>query len=233
MIKLSIGRSSILVILLTLVVAAAGLTVGAWLGQASAQGGKQPPNPEAGMTDSQREALHAAAHARNDAYLHAFMSAHQDPHGLPIVWVPDWAAPPATLQAAVQAAHVIVQGTVLSVGFAVNPSGGLPMATARIQVTRSVKGQPPSVVTVVQEGGPVAHGKGGALAELESDQLVLSGDQVVLMLTQPATGSPFRTVPGAGVYLVENGTIAGESSETYKVKGLPLAQFLAQVSSAG
>ncbi len=89
------------------------------------------------------------------------------------------------------------------------------------------------MVTVTQLGGPVAHGQGGALAELDADELILPGDQVVLLLTQPVAGGSLRTVQGGGVYFVRNGAMAGESSEFYKVKGESLDQFIGELVTSG
>ena len=230
--KLRFRGYSLFVAVLTLGVATAGLATSGVLAQAIGQSGKAAPNPEAGLTDSQREAIHAAAHARNAAYLANFVAQHRDPHSLPVVWVDDWAAPPPTLQAAARAAQVIVLGQVLGVDFAENPSGGLPIATTRVQVARAIKGQAPSVVSVTQLGGPVAQAQGGALAELSSDELVLPGDQVVLLLTRPSAGGPLRTVTGGGVYFIRGGVIAGESGEFYKVTGQSADQFIAELTTA-
>lgn len=230
--KLHIRGYNIFVVILTLLVVGGALATSAVLAQSTGPGEKTPHNTEAGLSDSQRESIHAAAHAQNNAYLRGFVAQHQDPHTLPIIWVPSWAAPPATLKVAVQSAQMVVQGKVVKVDFASNPSGGMPIATARVQVARTVKGQAPSIVTVTQLGGPVAHGQGGALAELDTDELVLPGDQVVLLLAQPTAGGFLRTVQGGGVYFVRNGTIAGKSSEFYKVKGEPLDQFLSELAAA-
>jgi len=232
-VKLHIRKYNIFVTVLTLLVVGAGLASSAVLAQNMGQVGKGSHNDEAGLSDSQREAIHSAAHAHNDAYLRNFVAQRQDPHALPVVWVESWATPPVTLKAAAQSAQMIVQGKVLSVDFSSNPSGGLPIATARVQVTKTVKGQATSIVAVTQLGGPVAHGQGGALAELDVDELILSGDQVVLLLTQPSAGGNMRTMQGGGVYFVRNGAIAGESSDFYKVRGESLDQFIGELVATG
>ncbi|PZS09774.1 MAG: hypothetical protein DLM70_01250 [Chloroflexi bacterium] len=230
--KLYIRKYNIFVGLLTLLVVGAGLATSAVLAQSIGGGGKTAHNAEAGLSDSQREAIHAAAHAQNNAYLRTFVAQHQDAHELPVVWVQSWAAPPATLQVAAQAAGTIVLGNVLNVNFAPNPSGGLPIATARVQVARTIKGRAASVITVTQLGGPVAHGQGGALAELDADQLILPGDQVVLLLVPLAADGMLRTVQGGGVYFVRNGVMASENSEFYKVTGHSLDQFISELVAA-
>jgi hypothetical protein len=230
--KVHVSKDQFIVAAITLLVIGAALATSAVLAQSIGPRGKGSGNTEAGLTDSQREALHASAHVRNDEYLRNFVAQHVDPHALPVVWVESWARPPVTLGAAVRSAQTVVHGKVLSVDFESNPSGGMPIATARVQVIRAIKGQASPVVSVTQLGGPVAHGQGGALAKLDADELILPGDEVVLLLTQPSAGGSLQTVQGGGVYVVRNGSIAGESSEFYKVKGLPLDQFISDLAAA-
>jgi hypothetical protein len=192
---------------------------------------KGMPNPEAGMSDTQREAIHAETHAQNDRFLADFIAQHRDPHTLPVTWVQTYAAPPAGLQDAIRSADVIVHGRVEAVTFERNPSGGMPISTADIRVLDSVKGQAAHLISIDQAGGPVA-AEGGRLAQFDMSQLVLAGDEVVLFLQQSALGAPrFQTVYGAGVYLVENGKIAGEAAIRFGVSGQPVPHFLARLSS--
>lgn len=229
---LRIRGYNVFVVILTLLVIAAALATSAVLAQSIGGVGKLPTNPEAGLSDAQREAIHQAAHARNNAYLANFVTQHRDPHSLPVVWVQSYAAPPVTLQAAARAAQVIVKGQVVHTDFAPNPSGGMPVATTSVRVTGNIKGQASPSVVVTQLGGPVADGQGGALAELATDELALPGDQVVLLLARPVAAAPLRTIPGAGVYFIRNGVVAGESSENYKVTGEPADQFIAELTGA-
>jgi hypothetical protein len=60
-----------------------------------------------------------------------------------------------------------------AVEFAVNPSGGMPIATSRIRVHQTIKGASSEDIAVTQLGGPVAHRSGGALAELADNELAL------------------------------------------------------------
>lgn len=176
-------------------------------------GNKVPNNPEAGLSDSQRQALHNAAHARNSQFLREFVSGGRDPHSLPAIRVETYAAPPLTLASALSAADTIVQGRVRTVTFVDNPSGGMPIATATVDVTRNIKGSTSAVITVQQLGGPVAHGSSGALAEFDTDQLLLPGDEAILMLK--AVGEVFHPLPGAGVNLIENGQVEAEASNPF------------------
>lgn len=191
--------------------------------QILAQSGKGGPNPEAGLSDEQRTALHQAAHDRNSQYLKDFVARRSDPHSLSVVMVESYAAVSGTVSEVVAASDLVIEGRVTNVEFAINPSGGLPLATATVEVVRNVRGAAPSTtVTVYQLGGPVANGTGGALAELDADPLILPGDHVVLLLVAEKNGSGFRTVPGPGVMTVASDgsvTVHGEDPFAAQLNG--------------
>lgn len=84
------------------------------------------------------------------------------------------------------------------------PRVGLPVARSRVEVREVVRGQKIESFDLVQLGGPVPQDDGGALAALESDPLVLAGDEVYLFLVK--ADDVYRSAAG-GVFLVENGRI--------------------------
>jgi len=187
-------------------------------------------NMEAGLTDRQREAIHQSAHERNNAYLRAFVAQHRDPRSLPPVWIQTYAPPPPTLAAAAVASQTIVYGQVEAVEFAVNPSGGMPIATSRIRVHQTIKGASSEDIAVTQLGGPVAHRSGGALAELADNELALPGDDVVLLLQRVSANERWHTIAG-GVYFVRDGAVTSQSSEYYHLSGEPVERFVARLSA--
>src|ERR1700737_3747502 len=148
-----------------------GMSLGLFVAAAAATNtSKAGSNPEAGLSDQQRQAIHAAAHARNAKYLDEFVSSGRDPRSLPVIQVGSFGpAPPATLGAAVSSSDLVVRARVRKVTFANSPSGGMPLATATIDVIRTVKGPTAAVVQVRQLGGPVWQADGGALAQLDTD----------------------------------------------------------------
>ncbi len=208
--KRSVGKTGPLILFSSLTIVA-GITVAL-----AASGGpaKGQADPEAGMSDQQRSAIHAQAHALNDQYLRQFVARGSDPRGLPVVEVATYAAAPATLAEAAGQADLIVRVKVRSVTFQSDPAGGLPLATATADVVATAKGQSTSTILVRQLGGPVAQGSGGALAMLDSDPLVLSGDDAVLLLSHDSANS-YRTVNGAGVNLVHNGVVRAQDSNPF------------------
>ena len=196
----------------------------------------QPSDPLGGMTQTQVDAVVAAAHARNDQFLASFVASKQDPHKLPVVEVQDYAGPAAsTRSGALALSDVVVQGTVVSVLFARNPSGGMPIATATLTVDAVVRGQAKSSITVEQLGGPVAQDVGGALAEDADDPLILPGDKVLLLLRQsPATGL-YKPLLGVGVMFIQpDGTVVAEDANPFgsEITGRSLDQVLAMLRPA-
>lgn len=180
----------------------AGVAAGA---QALANSNKIITNPEEGMSDAQREAMHQAAHDRNAAFLASFVASHTDPHTLGVVEVPTYGGTdPTSLPEALAMSSAVVEANVESVTYESSSSGGMPTSFARISVLKTLRGQAPATTTVVQSGGPVAQGSGGALAEFDVDPLILPNDHAYLMLRAVPGVTGFATVPAAGV--IEIGT---------------------------
>ncbi|HEX7158282.1 MAG TPA: hypothetical protein VF214_04685 [Edaphobacter sp.] len=175
---------------------------------------KPGPNPEAGMTDQQRLAIRDAAHARNAQYLNDFVAQGRDPHSLPVIQVGTYGAPVSTLNAAVSASDEIAHVRVRGVNFANDPSGGMPTATTTLDVIGSVKGASSTVLVIHQVGGPVWQAPGGALAELDTDPLLLPGDEAIVMLKRDSSGF-MRPLIGVGVTFVKNGRVQAEDANPF------------------
>ncbi len=158
-------------------------------------------DPEASLSDAQREALHSAGHERNADVLREFNASHQDPQGLPRVVIAAWSAGPQTLADA--PTDLAAVGVVLNTTFADGPNGGLPRATSTVRIERTIRGSfVPAAgdrVTVQQTGGPVASPTGAALTVLDADELLLPGDHVLVLLNWDPTAKSYRTVLGVGV----------------------------------
>jgi len=195
-----------------------------------------PSNPLGGMTQTQVDAVVAAAHARNDRFLASFVASKQDPHILPVVEVDDFAGPAAqTLSGTLALSDLVVQGTVLNLSFARNPSGGMPTATATLSIDVVVRGQAKSSIVVEQSGGPVAQDVGGALVEDGDDQLILPGDRVVLFLRNDAAAGVYRPLLGVGVMFIKpDGSVAAEDTNPFggEINGRSINQVLAMLASS-
>jgi len=184
-------------------------------------------NPWAGLTDAQKQKIVDQTHERNDEFLRDFVRRQGDPRTLPVIKVHSEEIPPATLATAVRQAQIIVRGKVMNTSFAVNPQGGMPLATATVATLQAVKGDVPESFQVRQLGGPVAQYQGGALVQLDGDPLLLPGDDVILLLRLGPDGT-LRTLPGGGILYVVGDLVRAEDGSpiSTEVNGLKVADVL-------
>jgi hypothetical protein len=62
------------------------------------------------------------------------------------------------------------------------------------------------------------------MVRLEDEELILPGDEVVLLLVRSQSATPeYRAIYGAGVQFVRNGRFSGESARRYGVDGQDFA----------
>lgn len=168
---------------------------------ASAAGNTLPTKgqPSKPMTDQETQQLVERNRANNLQYLKAFKLNHVDPKALKVGRIPTAGVGPGTLSAT-RNVPLVIYGHVDSTEFLADPDneGMLPVASSTVTVMRvlATRGVPVPVgqITVLQHGGPVwqqgadvIHGTGGILAELETDPLLLPGQDVVLFLRHPRT----------------------------------------------
>ena len=149
---------------------------------------------------------------------------------MPVIEIPSLAPPPLTLTQALSQATLVVHAKVRAVTFQSNPSRGLPLATATVDVLQTAKGRSAPTITVLQLGGPVAEGSGGALAQLDTDPLLLPGDDVLLLLhPSPAAPGLYRTVIGAGVTEITHGTVRAQDGNPFgaQITGQTVPDLLA------
>lgn len=178
------------------------------------------PTPPAGpATAADFDALVASSRSRQDQFVRDFMASRQDPRTLQRVVISATAPLIPNLGAAVAAADTIVRGRVESTSFAPSDSG-TPVATSTIRITQIVKagrltpGQ--QQLSLRQIGGPVPQANGGVLAQLETDELVLPGDDVVLLLSgRSELGADLQALPVAGIYFVTKTGILAEHSNVF------------------
>ncbi len=215
---------------ITLALAAAA-AVNAFLGETVDD--KFPANPWEGKSDAERQADVDAAHKRNDDYLREFVASGGDPRALPRIAIQSYAAPLATEDAAARRADLIVRGIVESTAFAPNPSGGLPIAISTVRVSDTRKGFAGAVVEVRQLSGPVAQEKGGAFAHLDTDEPLLPGDDVILLLEQANDGM-MTAQPGTGIYFVRDGVVEAEALNPFAdaMNGRSAGDVLASLAAA-
>lgn len=190
-----------------------------------------PPGP---ANAAEFDALIADSRARQDQFVRDFVSSGQDPRTLPRVTLSATGPRTDTLRSAVNAADVIVRARVVGITF--TPTGGVPDATVTVRIADRLKAGPlapgAQTLTVRQVGGPMRTATGGALAQLDIDDLLLPGDDVFLLLTaRPGLDADYNTIPSAGIYFITPTAITAEHSNVFgnSVTGQAPGQFDASV----
>jgi hypothetical protein len=194
---------------------------------------KKPANPDVGKSDEQRLAEHKAAHAQQGKFLQDFVASGKDPRALERLSVRSYGAPVRTLDESVGRASHIIAGAVTNVSYTDGENGSLPRSQANVTIRQLVKGEASQPeITVFQLGGPVPS-NGGRLAQLETDELLLPGDEVVLLLT--SEDGQFRALPGSGIIFFQNGVAAPEKSNLFgnEVRGKSLIEITSLLASKG
>lgn len=201
------------------------------------------------MTDTQKQALVDRNKANNQAFLAGFRRNRVDPAGLRKGEIATAGVGPQTL-AETQGVPLVAYGRVLRVEFLADPNnpGMLPLTRStvlvgRVLVARGVPA-PTGEITVMQYGGPVwqqgadvDHGTGGVLAELETDPLLLPGQEVVLFLQHPRTitglWTPDVWMSAVGPRLdVQNGVVSHtHAGFAREVIGLRLDELAAKLQA--
>jgi len=194
---------------------------------------KKPANPDEGKSDEQRLAEHSAAHAQQGKFLEEFMASGKDPRALERISIRSYGAPVRSLDESASRASHIIAGAVTDVSYTDGENGSLPRSQAKVAIRQLVKGeglQPE--ITVFQLGGPVPS-NGGRLAQIETDELLLPGDEVVLLLT--SEDGEFRALPGAGVIFFQNGVSVPEKSNLFgnEVSGKSPTEIISLLASKG
>lgn len=96
---------------------------------------------------------------------------------------------------------------------------GFPVATLRLtDLLKAPAAQAAGAeVQILQVGGPIPQPKpiDGVLAQLTIDELVLAGDEVIVLANYRTDLGVFQALPGAGVYFERNGRVVPEDSNRF------------------
>jgi hypothetical protein len=214
-----------------IVVAAATAAIGVTAIASIVASDKHMVDPWARLTDQQKQAVVDQAHQRNVQYLNDFEARHGDPRSLSVIKISTYQPGSMTVGVAVAQADAIVRGHVDAVRFTADPNGGMPQMTATVRVEMVGKGSVNPSIVVRQLGGPVAQaGNTGALVQLEHEQLILPGDEVLLLLTHSqANAGEYRPVYGAGVMFVLSERLSGDAAKRYGLDQRSFAKTWANV----
>jgi hypothetical protein len=200
----------------------------------AAGSGASTGNPDAGLSDAQRDALHKQAWSvfqqRYAAWVQSMKTENIDLHALPRQVVGGTPLPgQASLRDAVAKADVIVVGCISAIR---------PMATSGTETTVSVeqtlKGSVGSDVLVDQTGGlfPTPDYKSAVIGQ-GAESLLLPGDRAILLLQKSTTSSDYTIQNISGWYQVVAGVVHGISSwSTTTVNGKTEADFVQRIKDA-
>lgn len=194
---------------LVLVAAAMGIVGGLFASDALADQHLKPQPPFSRGSDDEYAQSIEAGRQRRVQFTRDFVAQGRDPRSLPKVVVSrGYDRGPRTLEAAVAASHLVVAGVVLRTSFTPDDSGSFPKALSLVRVTDVIKGGSVGQVVVRQLGGPELGPTGGILSQTDTDELLLPGDEVVLLL-KDFTGA-HHTVAASGIYFIQGGRVVPE-----------------------
>lgn len=217
----------------TSIAAVVVLFTGAAAAASSAFGQAPPPKvPPTLPPRVEYERIGQQIAAQNASFLNEFAASGASARSLPRKNFSSYNRGPATLSAAKAEVVAIVVGRVTATTF--SPDGaGLPIADSTVSVDRVVVGSLPATIHVLQLGGPMRSDTGPVLAQVEVDEVLLPGDNVVLFLAIGADGA-YRVVQGAGSYWVAGGRVSASRTNPFaaSISGLRLDDFLSRVVSA-
>ena len=194
-----------------------------------------PCNPQAGLSDAEREALHqrlrSEGEQRYTAWLNGLDVTKLDLHSLPRGEVPaEYAAGQPSLRNAVASADLIVVGSVT--GFRPNLLSG---TLTTFSVDQTLKGSRVSTVVVTQAGGlePTEDLTGVVIAEGGNGGMLLPGDRAVPLLEKDKNGT-FYIQSVSGWYQVVGGLVRSNPGNAWRasIDGQTEGAFVQQVQAA-
>jgi hypothetical protein len=192
------------------------------------------PTPPPGHSMAEAQAIIDAAHSANVQYLKNFVASGRDPRALQRIEIAASGDLPETLAEAVGAAQLVARASVIHTTF-VSGADGFPLATSTLRLVEVLKAPASQSVgteiQVLQVGGPVPQPMpmGGGLVQLPTDELVLAGDDVIILAKFRPDLGVFQPLWGAGILFNKNGRIVPEESNRFghSLAGTAPAEVLA------
>jgi len=186
------------------------LLVGATAGLAGQTPKTAAPNPDAGLTDAQRNQAYQANTlqfqknyadwiARLDVSKLSLRSLrHGELNGSP-------AKRPTSMSESVALGDLVIAGTVK----AISPAG-IGLTNAKVTVDRTLKGSVRATVTILQSGGlyPTEDWKDAYILDAPGSPALLPGDHVVVVLkASAAIPNEFELQSFTGIYQIKSGRV--------------------------
>src|SRR5436309_5314856 len=196
------------------------------------------PDPEAGLTDAERDALHRRLWdqfvTRYTAWLQCVDISKLDLHALPrhelnTSWLPGQ----LNLSEAASKANLIIIGTVRE--FSPTPFSGTNTALA---IDETLKGSPAPTLKIAQDGGvrPTEDWTGVTISEGGNRAMLLPGDRAVLLLQEDGEdGKGGYYIQGvSGWFQIVNGVVRANSYNEWgpSVEGKTEAEFVEMIKAA-
>lgn len=150
---------------------------------------------------------------------------------------PSYGAAVPDLDSSIDLADLIVVGSVRSVEYLAGQDGALPTSRATVTIEETLKGTVPEAgLVITQLGGPVTSDGdgGGALAQLETDELLLLGDTALLMLKKNQFNpDEINALLGSGIIFIRGDVITPEASNVFgdDLRNKTVAELLILVRS--
>lgn len=178
--------------------------------------------------------LIAIAAARSDAALAAYRASGCDPRALKQIGLSHIDGPPLpTYEEAVARADTIVVGQVRSLDplDVYSPARPGPISTAHVDIAQTLKGTPLRTIDVKQFGGIALQPEGLVLGH-PGAELILPGDEVVLLLEQRA--GAFWAVYPVGAVRLRGSALEPTVAAPYQdlaagIRAMTRAQLLARI----
>jgi hypothetical protein len=204
--------------------------------------GEPWPNPEAGLSDSERMALHERLRKEGEVRYAAWVECLK-----PIINTVDLRAVPhyainidfgpgrPSLADAVAKAELIVSGTI--VNFDPSPGGGTYTrgTFTTVAVDLALKGSPASSVTFFQGShvSPTSDGLGVTVSEAPNEGLLVPGDRAILLLGRGSDGN-YHIEHVTGWFQIVDGVVKANYFNDWRaaVEGKTEAEFVEMIKAA-
>lgn len=173
------------------------------------------PTPPPGHSIQEAQAIIETSRVRNQQYLRDFVASGRDPRSLPRLTLEATGDVPSSLAEAVHGAQLVARGSVVRTTFT-SGRDGFPLTTSTLRLVEVLKAPVAQSagmeIQILQIGGPVPQPKpvDGGLAQLATDELLLSGDDVIILANFRPDLGVFQPISGAGIYFNRNGRIIPE-----------------------
>ena len=187
-------------------------------------------NPDAGLTDEQRRQKVEDARARQRNFATGFIPNGGDPRALKRFSIDPYSAGHTSLELSVERAHLIVVGRVAAVEYRADDSNDGAHSRAKDAVSEVIRG--PAGLTSVevrQFGSQMITNEGPALVQQSTGELLLPGDEVLLMLIEVEGMN--LALDGTGIIFFDGGIARPMAASLIKdqLTGLPRSTVIERI----